>query len=67
MKVNLDDPNLTAFALGELSDAERAAMEKMIAASPEAQDAARFFAGIEWPHPEPPPPNAPKAPSAPEN
>jgi Ca-activated chloride channel homolog len=37
MKINLDDPNLTAFALGELSGAERAAMEQAVASSPEAQ------------------------------
>ena len=37
MKINLDDPNLTAFALGELSDPERTAMEQAIASSPEAQ------------------------------
>jgi len=38
MKINLDDPNLTAFALGELTDAERAAMEQIVASSPEAQE-----------------------------
>jgi len=37
MKINLDDPNLTAFALGELSGPERTAMEQAIASSPEAQ------------------------------
>ena len=37
MKVNLDDPNLTAFALGELSPDEHATMAKAIADSPEAQ------------------------------
>ena len=37
MKVNLDDPNLTAFALGELSPDEHARMAKLIADSPEAQ------------------------------
>jgi len=37
MKINLDDPNLTAFALGELSGAEQAAMEEAVASSPEAQ------------------------------
>ena len=37
MKINLDDPNLTAFALGELSGSERTAMEQAIASSPEAQ------------------------------
>ena len=38
MKINLDDPNLTAFALGELSGAEQAAMEQVVASSPEAQE-----------------------------
>jgi Ca-activated chloride channel family protein len=38
MKINLDDPNLTAFALGELSGAEYAAMEQTVASSPEAQE-----------------------------
>jgi Ca-activated chloride channel family protein len=37
MKINLDDPNLTAFALGELPESERAAMKEAIASSPEAQ------------------------------
>ena len=37
MKVNLDDPNLTAFALGELPPTEHAKMAKAIASSPEAQ------------------------------
>jgi Ca-activated chloride channel family protein len=37
MKINLDDPNLTAFALGELSGAERSAMAQAVASSPEAQ------------------------------
>ena len=37
MKVNLDDPNLTAFALGELSPDEHAKMTEAIADSPEAQ------------------------------
>jgi Ca-activated chloride channel family protein len=37
MKVNLDDPNLTAFALGELSPNEHAKMAEAVAASPEAQ------------------------------
>jgi len=37
MKVNLDDPNLTAFALGELSPDDHARMAKAIADSPEAQ------------------------------
>ena len=38
MKINLDDPNLTAFALGELSGAEREAMEEVVASSAEAQE-----------------------------
>lgn len=38
MKINLDDPNLTAFALGELSGAEREAMEQAVASSAEAQE-----------------------------
>ncbi len=37
MKVNLDDPNLTAFALGELSPDDHAKMAATIADSPEAQ------------------------------
>jgi anti-sigma factor RsiW len=37
MKVNLDDPNLTAFALGELSPHDHAKMAQAVAASPEAQ------------------------------
>jgi Ca-activated chloride channel family protein len=37
MKVNLDDPNLTAFALGELSVDDHAKMADAIADSPEAQ------------------------------
>ena len=37
MKINLDDPNLTAFALGELAGAEKEAMEQAVAESPEAQ------------------------------
>src|SRR5213075_3250068 len=38
MKVNLDDPNLTAFALGELSPDDHAKMAKAIADSPDAQN-----------------------------
>ncbi len=38
MKVNLDDPNLTAFALGELSADDHAKMAAAVAASPEAQN-----------------------------
>ena len=37
MKINLDDPNLTAFALGELPATEHAKMAEAIASSPEAQ------------------------------
>jgi Ca-activated chloride channel family protein len=37
MNVNLDDPNLTAFALGELSPDEHAKMAQAVADSPEAQ------------------------------
>ena len=37
MKVNLDDRNLTAFALGELSPEGQARMAEAIAESPEAQ------------------------------
>ena len=37
MKINLDDPNLTAFALGELPPTEHAKMAEAVAASPEAQ------------------------------
>ncbi|HEX8280098.1 MAG TPA: hypothetical protein VF551_01870, partial [Chthoniobacterales bacterium] len=37
MKINLDDPNLTAFALGELRGPEAAEMEKAVAESAEAQ------------------------------
>jgi uncharacterized protein DUF3520/protein with von Willebrand factor-like domain len=37
MKINLDDPKLTAYALDELSGAEKSEMEKAVAESPEAQ------------------------------
>src|SRR5438270_8501894 len=37
MKVNLDDPDLTAFALGELAPDDHAKMAQAIADSPEAQ------------------------------
>jgi len=37
MKINLDDPNLTAFALGELPATEHAQMAEAVAGSPEAQ------------------------------
>jgi anti-sigma factor RsiW len=37
MKVNLDDPNLTAFALGELSANDHAKMAEAVGESPEAQ------------------------------
>ena len=39
--MNLDDPKLTAYALGELSEAEKARMEKSVADSPEAQQFVR--------------------------
>jgi Ca-activated chloride channel family protein len=38
MKVNLDDPNLTAYALGELSPDAHAKMAEALADSPEAQN-----------------------------
>jgi Ca-activated chloride channel family protein len=38
MKVNLDDPNLTAFALGELSPGDHAKMAEAVAKSSEAQE-----------------------------
>src|SRR5438874_10902111 len=34
--MNIDDPKLTAYALDELDDAERAALAQKVAASPEA-------------------------------
>ncbi len=37
MKLRTNDPRLTSYALGELDDAERAAVERTLAASPEAQ------------------------------
>src|ERR1035437_3231570 len=37
MKTNLDDPRLTAYALNELDEADRAAVEKILAADPEAR------------------------------
>ena len=37
MKMNLNDPNLTAYALGELSEPERSIMALAVADSPEAQ------------------------------
>ena len=37
MKLNPDDPKITAYALGELSFEEAAQMEKAIAESPEAR------------------------------
>ena len=38
MKMNLDDPKLTAFALDELTGTEKEEMETAVAASPEAQE-----------------------------
>ncbi|PYI48401.1 MAG: hypothetical protein DMF10_04285 [Verrucomicrobia bacterium] len=37
MKMNLDDPRLTAYALGELEEPEKSAIARAIADSPEAQ------------------------------
>jgi Ca-activated chloride channel family protein len=37
MKTNLDDPKLTAYALGELEGEDRAAMEALLVNSPEAR------------------------------
>jgi hypothetical protein len=37
MKINIDDPKLTAYALGELDEAERSAIARVIADSPGAQ------------------------------
>src|SRR4051812_25632715 len=34
--MNVDDPKLTAYALGELSEAERAKVERVLRESPEA-------------------------------
>jgi len=41
MNTNLDDPKLTAYALDELSGAEKEEMETAIAASPDAQEFVR--------------------------
>jgi Ca-activated chloride channel family protein len=38
MKINLDDPNLTAYAFDELSGTEKAQIEAAVFASPEAQE-----------------------------
>ena len=35
--MNVDDPKLTAYVLGELSEEEKSQVEKMLAQSPEAQ------------------------------
>src|SRR4030095_8961784 len=37
MKMNIDDPKLTAYALDELDEAERSAIARVVAESPEAQ------------------------------
>src|SRR5437868_4185108 len=37
MKMNLDDPKLTAYALGELEEPEKSAVARAIGDSPEAQ------------------------------
>jgi Domain of unknown function (DUF3520)/von Willebrand factor len=39
--MNLDDPKLTAYALGELSPAEESSMRQMVAGSPKAQNYVR--------------------------
>ena len=41
MKMNLDDPKLTAYALDELTGVEKQELETAIAASPEAQEFVR--------------------------
>jgi Ca-activated chloride channel homolog len=41
MNMNLDDPKLTAYALDELSDAEKEQMESAVASSTEAQEFVR--------------------------
>jgi Ca-activated chloride channel homolog len=41
MKMNLDDPKLTAYALDELSGSEKEEIAAAVAASPEAQDFVR--------------------------
>ena len=35
-RINPNDPKWTAYALGELDEADRASVERMIATSPEA-------------------------------
>ncbi len=41
MNINLDDPKLTAYALDELSGAEKTEIERAIAGSPAAQEFVR--------------------------
>lgn len=41
MKINLDDPKLTAYALNELPEAEKLQVEAALFASPEAQELVR--------------------------
>ena len=41
MNMNLDDPKLTAYALDELTGAEKEEMETAVASSPEAQEFVR--------------------------
>jgi Mg-chelatase subunit ChlD len=41
MNINLDDPKLTAYALDELSETEKAQIEAAVSASPEAQEFVR--------------------------
>src|ERR1700745_3323016 len=44
MKMNIDEPRLTAYSLGELDEAERSTIARAIADSPEAQ---RFVASTQ--------------------
>ena len=37
MKMNIDDPKLTAYALDELDEPEKSTMARAVAESPEAQ------------------------------
>ena len=49
MKINLDDPQLTAYALDELSGAERERMKTAVASSPEAQEFVRMKLALKYP------------------
>jgi hypothetical protein len=50
--MNIDDPKLTAYALGELDESERSIVARAIADSPEAQrfvaDTQRFASALRW-------------------